>query len=104
MTSFSRQKPLKFEKRKQKQKHTIFWNTKFYNPPKFELKKNLNFKSRSLEYNFRRKADLAFFEIPTILRFHNSAGRLGKSPPIIQYGQRLFGREISSLEVTTVAV
>ena len=38
VTSFSRQKPLKFEKWKQKQKHTIFWNTKFYNPPKFELK------------------------------------------------------------------
>ena len=36
VTSFSRQKPLKFEK--QKQKHTIVWNTKFYNPAKFELK------------------------------------------------------------------
>ena len=32
--SFSRQKPLKFEK----QKHMIVWNTKFYNPAKFELK------------------------------------------------------------------
>ena len=36
--SFSRQKPLKFEKQKQKQKHMIVWNTKFYNPAKFELK------------------------------------------------------------------
>ena len=36
VTSFSRQKPLKFEK--QKQKHTIVWNTNFYNPTKFELK------------------------------------------------------------------
>ena len=34
VTSFSRQKPLKFEK----QKHTIVYNTKFYNPAKFELK------------------------------------------------------------------
>ena len=36
VTSFSRQRPLKFEK--QKQKHTIVWKTKFYNPAKFELK------------------------------------------------------------------
>ena len=71
---------------------------------KVRAKTDTNFKSSSLEYNFRRKADPAFFEIPTILRFHNSARRLGKTPPIIQYGLRLFGRDISSLEVTTVAV
>ena len=29
-------KTVKIEK--QKQKHTIVWNTKFYNPAKFELK------------------------------------------------------------------
>ena len=99
VTSFSRQKPLKFEK--QKQKHRIVWNTKFYNPAKFELKQIQTLK---VEDNFRRKADPAFFEIPNILRFHNSARRQGKSPPIIQYGLLLFGRDISSLEVTTVAV
>ena len=26
-----------------------------------------------------------FFESPTILRFHNSTGRLGESPFVIQY-------------------
>ena len=88
------------------------WKTKTYDCLEYKVlqsckvraQTDTNFKSSSLEYNFRRKADLAFFEIPTILRFHNSAGRLGKTPPIIQYGLRLFGREISSLEVTTVAV
>ena len=88
------------------------WKTKTYDCLQYKVlqsckvraQTDTNFKSSSLEYNFRRKADLAFFEIPTILRFYNSARRLGKTPPIIQYGLRLFGREISSLEVTTVAV
>ena len=86
------------------------WKTKTYDCLEYKVlqsckvraQTDTNFKSRSLEYNFRCKADPAFFEIPTILRFHNSAGRLGKTPPIIQYGLRLFGRDISSLEVTTV--
>ena len=89
---------------KTKTKTHDFLEYKVLQSSKVRAQTNTNFKSRSLEYNFGRKADLAFFEIPTILRFHNSAGRLGKSPPIIQYGQRLFGREISSLAVTTVAV
>ena len=71
---------------------------------KVRAQTDTNFKSSSLEDNFRRKADPAFFDIPNILRFHNSARRQGKSPPIIQYGLLLFGRDISSLEVTTVAV
>ena len=35
LTSFSRQKPLKSKNKK----HTIFWNTKFYHPTKFEFKR-----------------------------------------------------------------
>ena len=88
------------------------WKTKTYDCLEYKVlqsykvraQTDTNFKSSSLEYNFRRKADLAFFEIPTTLRFHNSARRQGKSPHIFQYGLRLFGIEISSLEVTTVAV
>ena len=38
MTSFLRQKPLKSKNKK----HTIFWNTKFYHPAKFELKRIKN--------------------------------------------------------------
>ena len=89
---------------KTKTKTHDFLEYKVLQSSKVRAQTNTNFKSRSLEYNFGRKADLAFFEIPTILRFHNSARRLGKSPPIFQYGLRLFGIEISSLEVTTVAV
>ena len=35
VTSFSRQKPLKSKNKK----HRIFWNTEFYHPAKFELKR-----------------------------------------------------------------
>ena len=35
VTAFSRQKPLKWKNKKQR----IFWNTKFYHPAKFELKR-----------------------------------------------------------------
>ena len=40
MTSFSRQNPLKSKIRK----HRIFWNTEFYHPAKFELKRIKNAK------------------------------------------------------------
>ena len=40
MTSFSRQKPLKSKNKK----HRIFWNTDFYHPAKFELKRVKNAK------------------------------------------------------------
>ena len=40
MTSFSRQKPLKSKNKK----HRIFWNTEFYHPAKFELKRIKNAK------------------------------------------------------------
>ena len=102
VTSFSRQKPLTSKNQKKKTYDCL--ENKVLQYCKVRAQTDTNFKSSSLEYNFRRKADLAFFEIPTILRFHNSARRLGKTPPIIQYGLRLFGREISSIEVTTIAV
>ena len=40
VTSFSRQKPLKSKNKK----HRIFWNTEFYHPAKFELKRIKNAK------------------------------------------------------------
>ena len=40
MTSFSRQKPLNSKNKK----HRIFWNTEFYHPAKFELKRIKNAK------------------------------------------------------------
>ena len=40
MTSFSHQKPLKSKNKK----HRIFWNTEFYHPAKFELKRIKNAK------------------------------------------------------------
>ena len=40
VTSFSRQKPLKSKNKK----HRIFWNTDFYHPAKFELKRIKNAK------------------------------------------------------------
>ena len=53
---------------------------------------------------FRRKADPACFESPTILQFYNSTRRLDKTPSIIQYGLRLFGRQISRIEATILDV
>ena len=54
VTSFSRQKkPLKS---KNKKKHTIVWNTKFFHPVKYELKRMKTVKL-FLGCSFRGKAD-----------------------------------------------
>jgi len=58
---FPRQKPLK-SKNNNKKKHTIVWNTKFFHPVKFELKRMKTVKLFP-DCNFRGKAGPAWQQV-----------------------------------------